>query len=499
MKKLSIILDETTILNFPFLWLLIWRYKYISLITPVIGGVLALYFYFSQNLIMTVSLGFKSVSSEDNSPSNAISKVLGETKTSLSPQEIVAMASSSDFYNKVAHAIVDHAKYETLNLNNFDAKKIFTIEELLESCHGDKTCKANELGKRLSRFISVRHDMLVENKFYVDVKTLDFFTSHIVAKIVSQEIVNTRINAMKRVLSEQSLITKELLTKKSAELNSTNFTGLSNELQQVLATLQTMSGRLASLGLVYESKKLELSKMDITLQQTESTMSAVTSDEERERYNQEVALTAAIRQTVQDIHAMELNKGALSVEDKGILEQLKVELKNKKLELSRVSKVKRSIANADQFLEAKDKASNFTDFDYKVAKQEFIKLQNEYGLLKAEHGRFFNRKIEIEQKLEELKPSFEYLKLLEGKQVQLELLASTVVSDLIFEELPSNISHFKRASKEKIGIFSILLTIFVMFGVLLSRYAFDSRIYNEMELKRNFENVPIIGNTPDFN
>lgn len=499
MKKLSIILDETTILNFPFLWLLVRRYKYISLITPFLGGLFALYLYFSQNLISTVSMGFKSVSNEANSPTNAISKVLGETKDVLTPQEIVGMASSLDFIQKVAEEVVKHPKFEELNLNSFDAKKILSVKEMFKDCKGDLSCETSELTKVLPLFISINQDKMVETKFYVDVKTLDFYTSHILVQIVSQTISNERVNSMKHGLSSQRLITTELLNKKNEEINSTNFVGLSNEMKTITAELEIATGRVASLGAIYESKKLDLSKMDITLKQTEKSFQSGTSDDERETYNQVETLKLKIKQVTQDIHSIELNKGTLSPGDQGILDQLKSELKEKKRELRHISKNDRSVANVDQFLEAKDKDSNFTSFDYKVAKQELAKLQMEYDLAKADKDRLFNHKMEIDQKLEQLRPAFEYLKLLETKKVQLELLESTVVSDFVFDQLPSGVTHFKRATKEKIALFSMLVTVFVMFAVLLFRYLLDSRIYNEMELKRNFEDIIIIGNTPDFN
>jgi hypothetical protein len=45
---------------------------------------------------------------------------------------------------------------------------------------------------------------------------------------------------------------------------------------------------------------------------------------------------------------------------------------------------------------------------------------------------------------------------------------------------------------------SIFFSCFLLLFVVILRYIFDGRIYDEYELKNNFEDLEIIGNTPDF-
>ena len=105
----------------------------------------------------------------------------------------------------------------------------------------------------------------------------------------------------------------------------------------------------------------------------------------------------------------------------------------------------------------------------------------------------------VETKFEEYKPSFEYLKLLEGKLVQIRLIESTVVSDIVFDNNASPVVGLKRSTKMKVFIVCTGFGIFLAFVYLIARYLLDSKIYDEDELKSNFNDLEIIGNTPDFN
>jgi len=498
LKKLSVILDETTILNFPFLWLLLRRYRYISLGIPLLGVVLAFYFYFTQNLISTLSIGFRSVSNDSSSPNNALSKVLGETNDTLSPQEIVEMAKSLDFLHVVAAALVRHPGYPKLNLNSFEAKRLLSTKELFSECRDDQKCQIEEVSKILPDLISIRQHNLVKNKFYVDVKALDSFTSHLLLNIASDVIVASRIENMRHQFSEQRKMTNELIEKKSEELKSTNFAGLSAENKVITAKLEGLEQGLLSMSAMYQSKQFEVNRMEITLQQTERTIQGGKSENDRERFNQQESLKNKIKQMAQDIHALEMNKESLGPSDRVVLEQLTFDLKVKKEQLKKLPAEKRSVINADKFVEEKDKAANFTFFDYMVAKKELMNLKAKSELMAAEKNELVSKKHELEQKLEQMRPVLEYFKLLEAKLVQIEMLESTIVSDLVFDQLPSGEIYFKRAEKEKIGLFSLLLSLFVMFVVLIVRYLLDSRVFNEIELERNFEGLEVLGIVPEF-
>ena len=266
----------------------------------------------------------------------------------------------------------------------------------------------------------------------------------------------------------------------------------------ITAKLEGLEQGLLSMSAMYQSKQFEVNRMEITLQQTERTIQGGKSENDRERFNQQESLKNKIKQMAQDIHALEMNKESLGPSDRVVLEQLTFDLKVKKEQLKKLPAEKRSVINADKFVEEKDKAANFTFFDYMVAKKELMNLKAKSELMAAEKNELVSKKHELEQKLEQMRPVLEYFKLLEAKLVQIEMLESTIVSDLVFDQLPSGEIYFKRAEKEKIGLFSLLLSLFVMFVVLIVRYLLDSRVFNEIELERNFEGLEVLGIVPEF-
>jgi len=498
MKKLNIILDETTIINFPFLWKLVRRYYLIPILTPLFVFVVSAYFYYSQNVIYSTSVGFRSVADEADSPTSAMAKLLGEKTNGLSPQEVIGIAKSPDFFDRVSRQLVVNPKFQFMNFNSITVKGQIPVTAMFQHCKMDIDCTRIALSKVIPQFVSINQDETVDSKFHVVVKTLDPFTSSTLLNIVREVIVEERIMTTKHFLNGQKKISEDILRKKKLELDDTNYMTLGEDIKSVGHELENLQTIMIVLSRKYEEKKYELSKYEITLNQTEESLKSGKNDEERDYFVQRESLRSRIKQITQDINTMEINKEGTSAEGAEILAQLRAELQIKKADLGKFKALPRAIASSDQFVENKEKASSFTEFDLNVIKREFNKIKKEYDETVAKKEELFAKKIELDKKMDELRPQFEYLKLLEGKVIQLQLLDSTVLSDLVFEKNDSGISRFKRATKEKIGLYSIFLIVFLMFIGLLLCYLLDRRIYDEYELRKNFEDLAIIGNTPDF-
>ena len=80
MKKLNIVLNETSIINFPFLWKLVKRYKFLSITVPVIAAIYSTSVFLGQNTIYSGEVGFKYINEGSNSPTSMIFSMLGEKK-----------------------------------------------------------------------------------------------------------------------------------------------------------------------------------------------------------------------------------------------------------------------------------------------------------------------------------------------------------------------------------------------------------------------------------
>ena len=97
-----------------------------------------------------------------------------------------------------------------------------------------------------------------------------------------------------------------------------------------------------------------------------------------------------------------------------------------------------------------------------------------------------------------LKPDLEYLKQMEEKLVSLKMIKSAVKSDVFFDNFSNDVMLFKRNPLWQILAFSLIFTLFFLFSVLIVVYLRDDRIYEEMELVSCFNDLEVIGKTPDF-
>ena len=122
MKKLNVILDETTIINFSFFRKLIRRYYLICSIIPLLVIGFSYSFYNSQNIIFMQSKSFKNVSNDADSPTIAIAKIIGESQEGVDASEIIGMTQSLDFIKKLATDIYESGKYLSFNYNSLNSK-----------------------------------------------------------------------------------------------------------------------------------------------------------------------------------------------------------------------------------------------------------------------------------------------------------------------------------------------------------------------------------------
>ena len=199
-----------------------------------------------------------------------------------------------------------------------------------------------------------------------------------------------------------------------------------------------------------------------------------------------------------DLNALETMAEVDSTQDQLIIQQLKSEIKLKEQEIKALGEVERSYASVDSFLNKQDKSSSFDNFNYKVLQGEIKQTKSELEKLSSQKKAIESKRLYYADKLKNLQPSFTYLKILEEKWVQLELIKWTVVVDLEFDEHIGGTHRFKRTTLSKIIVFSAMISFFLVFIGILIRYVFDPRVYDVYEISKNFKGLDIIGNTPEF-
>ena len=106
--------------------------------------------------------------------------------------------------------------------------------------------------------------------------------------------------------------------------------------------------------------------------------------------------------------------------------------------------------------------------------------------------------LKLESRSAVLRQDLEYIKLLESKLISIKLMVATITPDLIFEKYSTQLDEFNRSSAIKNLLFATLFSFSIYFILLLMRYFLDDRLYEEHEIKKCFQDLAIIGKTPDF-
>ncbi len=135
---------------------------------------------------------------------------------------------------------------------------------------------------------------------------------------------------------------------------------------------------------------------------------------------------------------------------------------------------------------------------YQVLKEQFANLEKDFHLTQEKLSELEKKKSAFKADIEKNKSTLEYMKLLENKLIQLKLLESTVVSDLLFDKFTTGISVFKRTTLPFVILFAFVLTSFLSLVILVGFYLYDDRVFSVDEISNRFQDLPVLGSTPKF-
>ena len=499
MKKLNVILDETTIINFSFFKKLLIRYKLLSTIIVLISVTSFTYYYQKQYDIYRISKTFKNVSNDSDSPLTTISNIVGESKKGISEEEVVSSLNSIDFVRNLAETIYEGQDFLEINFSDLLVKDSRTTAEVYAGCERERECIINYLMERLPELYDVNINGMVQNNFTLTVKTLDQKSSRFILRSLEDAIQSSRVSTIRRVHSQQKDITQKLLETKISELDNADPNKLQQQEESLGESVKQYNERISIVSRDYHSLKIQMDLLDSQLEQTNKALNSQTKKD----YNYKLAkkakvISSKIEKYRQDISAIEVAQSDFQ-EDSSILDQLRAELTKAEGELKAIPNYKLYVGGTEAFLKKKDKSSVNVRFDSKVKKRQFERVRNELQSLQAKRNETVQKKKEVSSKLKMIKPTMDYIKLLKEKLLQLQIIESTIVSDYVFSDNVSGISVFKRTSLAKVVLFCGFSTLFCLFTFVLVRYLLDTKIYDEYELNKNYENIDVIGKTPDFN
>lgn len=475
------------------------RYSYFTIILPVLVFIYAYYNYSTQHNIYQRSVAFKYNTGDVDSPTSAIATLIGEKTGVMTEAQIIGVLTSLDFQKMFADRISIHPELYHLNLSSVKAKKISDMRSYLASCQEDVQCVNVRLRGLLVSKLSIRPDSSIENRFSLIVTTLDEKTTNVLLKVASSLVVEARIASMRKQISDQLSVSKVLRDEKMKELITNEYDSLLSRKNKVSFDLKTIVSKINSMYRDYTRTKNSLSLIETRFVETKKAAKGNVSNKSKEDFVKRKKIEDKIKNIQSDIWAVEKSMAGVTNQDKSIVEQLRVDLAAAKSSLKNMgSNGRRHVASDSDYLNKKTNESNFVEFDYNVMKKQFKSLDKDYKELNRQKDIYNTELSAVSVKLAKLEPTKEYLKLISNKLMQLTVLESTVISDLVFEKEFGALRTFKNTTKSKILIFSLVFAISLVLFSIIIRYLFDDRIFDRIELEKSFEDLSIIGNTPDF-
>jgi hypothetical protein len=456
------------------------------------------YYYHSQNNIYIRSISFQNKTDDMNSAGGAIASLLGEKSSGLTVSEVTGLVYSIDYRQLLAIKVHSHPDLYNLDISSISSNQKFDMRAFLSRCDGVEKCRVKILRDVVSGMVKVNENAQIDNKYDLEIIGLDSKTNDIILGLAVEAIRENRVNMLKKQINDQLKLSEDLSKKKKDELNEIDIDQLRDDKNNFKDKIRNIESKIFSYNNIYQKHKLDLSYMETRFKNTKDISNKSINQSDVRAGKKRKKLQAKIEKIQNDVSAIRFVTESLSGQDKVILRQLNLELKKVQDELNSMGNRGRTVSSQQRFVATKEGEKNYTEFDYKVQKEQFKKIEKDYKKLMKEKKVLLSESLVTDTKLDKLSPSFEYLKLLESKVVQLKLLESTVVSDLIFENEFNGVRRYKKTTKSKVIVFAFFLSFSCLVIIIFFLYLFDDRIYDQYELEKSFEELSVIGNTPDF-
>ncbi len=498
MKKLNTLLHDVTVFNFMLLGKLCKRYSKISTVAFFAFCAFTLFSYFSQVTIHTKKVNFKVVAADENTNTkNVLESLNSIANTLINQSELTSIVYSYEFTNSLASHLVALSQFKEMDFNSPTDRASRSHLDYFGHCRSVE-CKTNVLRGILPGLYKIETDMGT-GKFVLTVMSRsDDVTLEIISHF-QKVLVESRLAAKVKDVEGQIQQAQDLILKSRSDIESKGgFVRVaSNESieSEIIQQNDKIRGILNLLNSQVDQNQFQ--KIRLAQSGAEANKHIDSSNMMRaENFSKISKQVELLRQNIASINSTPAEKR--SPMDNKILEQLTKELKSSDAELRKMGSLSRTIAVDDTFINTQITNQTTFEFDYRVTSQKVKKLQTEYESSKKYLNSLYAKRAQLNTEFLTLKPDLEYLKQMEEKLVSLKMMKSAVKSDVFFDNFSSDVTLFKRNPLWQIIAFSLILTLFFLFSLLIIVYLRDDRIYEEMELTSCFNDLEVIGKTPDF-
>ncbi|GEM_PF-411596 len=495
MKKIEALLDETTVINFTLLWKLGFRYKSHVTCTAVLFLLNILFFYYSQPKIYTSNIPVKTIIKHNVSNDLSALVPVHEAEV-INLGELNVSLSSHSFLRNYAELLYGDPSFSQMVLGAPSGKGM-KVTEILKKCNAEKECAI------LATIPYLRNSFVIEqgvseNRFNLSVHAFDLLTLQSSKKQLIVAIEKYRLE------SHQYQISKELSSVEKLIAENQNLLAVSsgvefldsNEKNEIKIT--EIKERMRELQVQINTSKTGLTENEARSHQNQKALSGAEKTD-RLVASESLSINKRINDLRLNIAALSvISSASLSEKDRDIIHKLNMELtflesKRKEHRLDEHSE------RDENFIQEQHTKEKSIEFDLAVSQKKIAVLEKEFVSLKEDLELLLKTKVMNESLVNKARHELEFIKNLESKRLNLKLLASTITSDLLFEETSAPVREFHVMSFVKVSFYSIFLSVFILIFSVVVRFFFDDQIYSEEDLQLYFSHLDFIGDVPSFN
>lgn len=493
MNKISALLDDITVINFSMLWKLFRRYRQMCLALLASCCLIALFYYIFQSNVFSSSISFKAARN-DSSTAHSILAGSGDDKLKA---DILRLERSVDFYRIIASKLLSQFSLSEV-LHGISKNSSKTMDHIVLLCADNTECANEQLANILPSSIDITYGDRDGNNFILTVRTIKAEFNRKYLDTVIEAIHHSRIEARRLYLSEQQQITRQMISKNKGKLTGSNYDELARRHGQIISLEKEYDDKLkvSHQNLIGQMERFDAAKSQLDNRKQAKNREVKLDDIEVSKRRR--SLLALVEQLTGDINAVELMADSTSAESGKILLELKLQLEQAKADLSKMPQDSRGFDNLDKFISANDEKIDASEFDFRVISDQVEMARQKYRSLQDEKQKLVDQRIKLEAEMKQMNPTVSLLTDLESKNIEYQLLESTVVSDLLFDRFATTVKQMRKVSLFFLILYTFIVTLFLLLSSVVARFLLDTKIYDEDDLKSVLGNVKILGSIPEF-
>lgn len=482
------------------MWKLVLRYWKSSLAATVIIFSISAVFYLNQSELYTTAVKFSDMNAKADPTMLAMGSLLGaKAQGGNSSADIVGLRHSRDFTQTIAERLFKNPFFYSLNFG----KSLIDVSKkngasIFRNCKGNRTCVVDTVAKMIPQFYVMIDNERTNTNYVLQVQAADKRTAMILLEEIKMALHDTRISFLKGALEGQRKVTSEMLDQNKKSLFDLNYDKKLENKALLDNQLAQLESQISSQNKIMIEHQNNLSRMEAKVKGTRDALkkdidySDLNSDKKRQ------SLEAKIESLTNDIHALEVAEGGTSLKDQGIIAKLRQELKEAQKQLQGIKRDRHSLVSTDRFIKNTEQSMDVSEFDYRVYKKHLENATVVLDDMTSKKKELLEAQLKLQEEIEKLRPTVEFVKALEAKLLHVKLMEETVTTDLRFDTFATPPDNSKRLGKVILFAYTMMIWTMVLMVYLVTRYLLDDRIYDEDDLKKFVGDVPIIGETPKF-